>query len=151
MLEMVKIFFIAMLPIFELRGAIPVGVAMGVDIYKTFLLAVLGNMLPVPFIILLFRKILQFLQTKPRFKRLAEKYEEKLRLKSQKVQTLGLIGLAIFVAIPLPGTGAWTGAFIASILEMRLKHSIFSILLGVLTAGVIVSAATIGVIHFLGS
>lgn len=137
---------LAMAPVLELRGAIPVGVALGLDIPAALLAAVVGNLIPVPFIILYFRRVLAFCRRKfPRFDGLLDKLEKKVHLKGQKVSKYKTLGLCILVAIPLPGTGAWTGAMVAAFLDMRLKNALPSIALGVLIAGVLVSLLTFGV------
>lgn len=132
-------FLISMIPVVELRGAIPYGIASGVAPWLACLLSVVGNMLPVPFILLFIRKILQWMKRYPRLGRIARKLEARAERKSGKVRKSELIGLCIFVAIPLPGTGAWTGALIAALMEMRLKRALPAIFVGVLTAALIVT------------
>lgn len=132
-------FLISMIPVVELRGAIPYGIASGVGPWLACLLSVVGNMLPVPFILLFIRKILQWMKRYPRLGRIARKLEARAERKSGKVRKSELIGLCIFVAIPLPGTGAWTGALIAALMEMRLKRALPAIFVGVLTAALIVT------------
>lgn len=132
-------FLISMVPVVELRGAIPYGIASGVEPWLACLLSVVGNMLPVPFILLFIRKILQWMKRYPRLGRIARKLEARAERKSGTVRKSELIGLGIFVAIPLPGTGAWTGALIAALMEMRLKRALPAIFVGVLTAALIVT------------
>ncbi|MBQ5739194.1 MAG: small multi-drug export protein [Oscillospiraceae bacterium] len=135
-----------MLPIVELRGGLPAGVAMGLPIPEAFLAAFLGNMLPVPFIILFIRKIFKFIRVHiPRLGALVDRLEQKAYSKSDKVVQYETWGLLAFVAIPLPGTGAWTGALIAAVLDLRLKRAIPVITLGVLIAGGIITALTYGI------
>lgn len=135
----VTTFLISMIPVVELRGAIPYGIASGVEPWLACLLSVVGNMLPVPFILLFIRKILQWMKRYPRLGRIAHKLEARAERKSGTVRKSELIGLCVFVAIPLPGTGAWTGALIAALMEMRLKRALPTILLGVLIAALIVT------------
>lgn len=137
---------LAMAPVLELRGAIPVGAALGLPIPLALLAAVVGNLIPVPFIILYIRRLLAFCRRKfPRFDGLLDSLERKIHLKGQTVSKYRALGLCILVAIPLPGTGAWTGAMVAAFLDMRLKNALPSIALGVLIAGVLVSLLTFGV------
>ena len=113
--------------------------------------AVLGNMLPVPFIILFIRQIFAWMRRHmPKLDGFVAKIESKAHLKGETVQKYGPLGLLIFVAIPLPGTGAWTGALIAALLDMRMRKAVPSILLGVLIAAGIMTAITFGVIHIAG-
>lgn len=136
----------AMVPVIELRGAIPIGVALGLPLPVSLLASVLGNLIPVPFIILYFRRLLSFCRRKfPRFDGLLDRLERKIHLKGQTVSKYKTLGLCVLVAIPLPGTGAWTGAMVAAFLDMRLKNALPSIALGVLIAGILVSLLTFGV------
>lgn len=137
---------ISMLPIVELRGGLPAGVAMGLPLREAFLAAFLGNILPAPFIILFARRIFTWIRVHlPRLGRWVDKLEQKAWSKSDKVVRYQTWGLWLFVAIPLPGTGAWTGALIAAVLDLRLKNAIPAILLGVFSAGCIISLLTYGV------
>ena len=138
-------FFISMVPILELRAGIPAGVAAGLNPWQAMLVAVAGNILPVPFALLFLRKILRTLRrTSSRLNRIIARYEQKTLTKAEKVRKYEALGLLLFVAVPLPGTGAWTGAVIASILEIRLKTAVPMILLGLLIAGVNVTSITYG-------
>lgn len=138
-------FFISMVPILELRAGIPAGVAAGLNPWQAMLVAVAGNILPVPFALLFLRKILRTLRrTSSRLNRIIARYEQKTLTKAEKVRKYEVLGLLLFVAVPLPGTGAGTGAVIASILEIRLKTAVPMILLGLLIAGVIVTSITYG-------
>ena len=142
------VFLISMVPLIELRGAIPYGLAVGLDPFFTYALAIVGNCLPVPFILFFIRKILSWMQaSRVRFfNRVATFVIEKGQRGFRKVQKYAVFGLYLFVAIPLPGTGAWTGALIASLLDMKKRYAFPSIFLGVLTAGVIMSLITGGVL-----
>ena len=132
---------ISMVPIIELRGAIPVAVLLhDMNPFLAFAVSVIGNLIPVPFIIIFIRKIFAWIRKHiPKLNTMIDRLEEKGKSKKEKVLKLGFWGLFIFVAIPLPGTGAWTGALIAAMMDMRLKRAFPSILLGVITAGVIVT------------
>lgn len=137
------VFIISMIPIVELRGAIPFGVALGLDWHVAYILSVLGNILPVPFIILLFRPIIEFLEKTKLFGKLATRLKKRTSSKMtdmDKKNKYKLLGLFVFVATPLPGTGAWTGSAIAALMKMRIKHSFFVIAAGVASAGVIMLA-----------
>ena len=146
LLDHLWVFFISMLPIIELRGAIPVGAAMGLPLWSNYLVSVVGNFLPVPFILLFIRYILAWMKTTKHLARIALWLEEKAQKNTAKVMKYATFGLFLFVAIPLPGTGAWTGALVAALLDMRMKYALPSILLGVLAAGVIMSLASYGVV-----
>lgn len=144
--EFLATFLISMLPIVELRGGLPAGVAMGLPIPTAFLAAFLGNMLPVPFIILFIRRIFKWIRVHiPRLGAFVDRLEKKAYSKSDKAVQYETWGLLAFVAIPLPGTGAWTGALIAALLDLRLKRAIPVITLGVLIAGGIITLLTYGV------
>ncbi len=139
-----------MVPVIELRGAIPVGVGLGLPFYAVFLTALLGNIAPVPILILFTRRVFEWLRKKSDFlERMVSKMERKAESKRDLLQKYELLGLCILVAIPLPGTGAWTGALVAAVFNLRLKYSFPAIALGVLIAGVIVSVVTYGVAVFL--
>ena len=145
--DILKTLFIGMLPVLEIRGAIPVGVAAGLDPWSAFFVGFVGNMLPVPFLILLTRKIIEWMKKHHILDKLTSFLERKGSQKAHTVQKYSFWGLFILVAIPLPGTGAWTGALVASLLDMRLKRALPAIGMGVAVAGLIVLALTYGVIH----
>ena len=143
--EMLITFFVAMLPILELRGAIPLGVGMGLNHMTAMLVSMIGNFVPVPFIILFIRRIFKWLRK--RFDRVAtvlDKIERRARGKWEKVHMYQFWGLMILVAIPLPGTGAWTGALIAALMNMRLRNAMCAIFLGVVVAGFLITGLTFG-------
>ncbi|MGN8913939.1 COG2426 family protein [Anaerofustis butyriciformans] len=138
--------FISMIPIIELRGGLPIGVASGLSLPEAYVAAVIGNLIPVPFIILFIRRIFAFIREyMPKLNDIVDKLENKAHLKGEKVKKYQKLGLYIFVAIPLPGTGAWTGALVAAFLDIRLKDAILPIFVGVLTAGLIIMMLTYGV------
>lgn len=139
-------FLISLLPVVELRAGLPAGVAMGLPIPAAFLAALVGNMLPVPFVILFARPLFRWIRAHiPALGKFVTKLESRARAKSREIRKYEAWGLLLFVAIPLPGTGAWTGALIASALNMRLKRAVPVIFLGVVIAGVIITALTWGV------
>ena len=138
-------FIISMIPVIELRGAIPIGVGLGLSHAEAMGISIIGNMLPVPFIILFIRPIFRWMTRKSgKLARLAEKLETKAEGKWDKIHRYQFFALTLFVAIPLPGTGAWSGALIAAVMNMRLRNALPSILLGVLIAGILVSGITYG-------
>ena len=141
---------VSMIPVVELRGGIPFGVAAGLHPAAAFLAAVIGNLLPVPFIIVYIRRIFQWLRTHfPRLDRMVDALERKAHLKGRVVTRYKYLGLAVFVAIPLPGTGAWTGALAAAFLDMPLRRAIPAITLGVVTAGAIITILTYGIVNII--
>ena len=138
-------FLMAMVPVIELRGAIPYGVIAGLSVQQAFVLAVIGNLLPIPFLVVFTRKVFEWLRTKSdRLDRLVCRLEAKADKNKELVEKSEFFGLMLLVAIPLPGTGAWTGALVAAMLDMRLKRAMPAIILGVLVAGVIVTTLTYG-------
>lgn len=137
---------VSMIPVIELRGGIPFGVGVGLPVWLAYLAAIIGNMLPVPFIVVYIRRIFQWMRRHlPRLNHLVTRLEQKAHLKGRMVTKYKYLGLAIFVAIPLPGTGAWTGALAAAFLDMPLRKALPSIFAGVLVAGVTISILTFGV------
>ena len=141
------VLFVAMLPIIELRGAIPIGRGMGLPIVPSFIIAVVGNMLPVPFIYLFARKVLLWGADKKyigKFFTFCLEKGEKGGKKLQEKAGRGLfVALLLFVGIPLPGTGAWTGTLAASFLDMEFKPTVLAAMGGVLLAGLIIAVATL--------
>ena len=126
-------FCISMVPVIELRGAIPAGTAAGLDVWLAMVVAMVGNMVPVPFIILFIRKIFAWMRkVNIKFDKVVSYFETKAEKQKATVDKYKFWGLCILVAIPLPGTGAWTGALVAAMMEMRLKDAIPAILLGVI-------------------
>ncbi len=144
------VFFISMIPIIELRGAIPYAVVMGVPIVPAYIISIVGNMLPVPFIYLFARKILLWGKDKrfigKFFTFCLEKGEKGGKKLQQKAGKGLFIALMLFVGIPLPGTGAWTGTLAASILDMDFKSSVLAVMLGVIIAGIIMGLASCGLL-----
>lgn len=140
-------FLVAMTPVIELRGAIPLSVARGVPPLSAACAAVLGNLLPVPFILLFIRRTLDWLNARSaRCRRLAAFIERHADKRAPAVQRGAFWGLALFVAVPLPETGAWSGALIAALLDMPLRRALAAIALGVLLAGTVMTLASTGVL-----
>lgn len=147
--ELLMTFLVAMAPVIELRGAIPAGIASGLPPALACIAAVAGNLVPTPFIILLGRRVVNWLRG-TRF--LGPKIvwlERRAHLKGRLVRKYRLAGLVILVGIPLPGTGAWTGALVASLLDIRLRHALPAIFLGLVIAAAITTAITLGVFNLL--
>lgn len=143
------ILFVSMVPIIELRGAIPISQGMGLPIVPSYIICIIGNMLPVPVIYLFARKVLIWGCDKPVIGGFFSWCLEKGEHGGQKLQAKAgrglFLALLLFVGIPLPGTGAWTGTLAASILDMDFKTSILAVMLGVLLAGVIMMLGSIGI------
>lgn len=138
-------FLFSMVPVAELRVGIPYGVSLGLNYWVAATVAVAGNLFPVPAIILYLRRIFAWLRRKSRrFDATIRYMETQAESKGEKVRKYGAIGLFLLVAIPLPGTGAWTGALVAAVLGLRMKDALLPIVLGVCTAAVIVLALTFG-------
>lgn len=137
-------FIVSLLPILELRGGLIAAKIMGIEFWKAFVICYVGNMLPIPFILLFIRKIFNFLKRFGKIENLIDKLEARSIRKADKVKKYRLWGLFLFVAIPLPGTGAWTGALVADIFDIRIKHSFPVIAAGVFVAGLIISALSYG-------
>ena len=137
--------FISMVPVIELRGAIPMATGAGLSPWIAIPIALVGNLLPIPFIILFIKKIFAWMRkASPKLNKIVDKMEAKAEKNKEKVLKYAFWGLALFVAIPLPGTGAWTGALVAAMLDMPLKKAFPSILIGVLGAGIIISFVSYG-------
>ena len=161
------IFIISLLPIVELRGSVPVGAAIGLPFYTNYIVSVIGNLLPVPFVLLLMPKIIDFMARFRFFRPIAnwlkdkaEKHKDKIikptaeeadeeNKKEARLSTKIFMALLLFVAIPLPGTGAWTGSLVAALFNLPKRSSFLAIALGVMTSGVIMCLASYGVIGFL--
>ena len=139
------VFIISMIPILELRGSILAAGFMDVKFLPTYAAAVAGNMLPIPFILLFIKKIFEILRKYPFFEKIITKLEAKTEKNKEKVLRYKSWGLLIFVAIPLPGTGGWTGALMAALLDIDFKRALPIISLGVLIAGAIMSLITYGI------
>lgn len=136
----------AALPIIELRGAIPVGISLGISPLHAAILSFIGSMIPVPFILFTIRPIFNYLKTTKTFRKLVHILTDKSLNKSGKIQKYGAWGLLVFVAIPLPGTGVWSGSLAAALLDMRFKWAFPAIFVGNLIAGILVMTLSHGVV-----
>lgn len=138
------VFLISVVPVVELRGAIPVAYALGLEPLASYMVSVIGNMLPVPFILLLITPLCNLLKKTKALAWLPRWLDAKVEKNRHKVEKYAFWGLFIFVAIPFPGTGAWTGSLIASFLDFDFKRSLLAVFLGVCAAGIIMTALSFG-------
>ncbi len=141
------LFIVSMVPVIELRGGIIAAALLGVPIVRGWLICIAGNMVPIPFILLFINKIFDIMKKWQLTAKLANKLESRAMGKSEKIQKYEFWGLMIFVGIPLPGTGAWTGAIIASLLRIKLKRAIPAIACGVLLASAIMCIVSYGGVY----
>lgn len=153
-IKILTTFLISMVPLIELRGAVPYAVAVGVPTWLAYVVAVIGNMIPVPFIFLFARKFLEWGQDKKLIgkfcKWVLKKGEKGGKKLTEKTGQSVYFALLLFVGIPLPGTGAWTGTLAASLLDLNWKKSVLCIMGGIMLAGIIMSLASMGVFGALG-
>ncbi|MDO4633962.1 MAG: small multi-drug export protein [Eubacteriales bacterium] len=133
------VFVISMVPLLELRGGMVAASALGIELYKAIGLCIVGNIIPVPFILLFITPIFAWMKTTSLFRPLVEKLENRAMNKSDKIEKYEFWGLVLFVGIPLPGTGAWTGSLIASLLGIRFKKAFPAVLTGICLAIVIMT------------
>ena len=136
----------AMLPVVELRGAVPIGLGLGLPHIPVLIVSIVANMIPVPFIILGARRVFRWVRCRSeRLEQMVSRPERRAAKKAALVRKYELLGLYVLVAVPLPGTGAWTGALVAAVLNLRLKTAFPAIFAGVVTAGVIMFVLSLGV------
>ena len=140
------VFIISMIPILELRGGLLAASLLGINIWVAVPLCILGNVIPVPFILWLITPIFNWLKKRKRIRPFVEKLENRAMKKSDKIGKYESWGLVLFVGIPLPGTGAWTGSLIASLLNIPVKKALPAILLGILMATVIMATVSYGLL-----
>lgn len=141
------VFLVSMIPLLELRGSILAAGFMETTFVPTYIAAVLGNMLPIPFILIFIEMVFNLMEKVKFLEKIPKKIKEKALSKSEQIEKYGYFGLFLFVAIPLPGTGAWTGALLSVLLGLKKGKSLFAILLGVMTAGLIMSLLAFGIIQ----
>ena len=141
------VFLCSMIPIIELRGAIPMGAAFGLPIWKTYLLSIVGNMVPVPFILLFIKKIIQWMNNSKVkfFNKIGGFLIRKAEKNREKIEKYSFWGVCLFVAIPLPATGAWTGSLVAAVIDMKFWKAMLSAFVGVLISGIIMTLISYGV------
>lgn len=140
------VFFISLMPILELRGGLLAASLLKLNPLESYIISIVGNLLPIPFILWFIKKIINWMKTKKCFKKITNWLDEKVEKNKKSIETYGFWGLVIFVGIPLPGTGAWTGALIASLLDMNKKKTFLAILVGVFMASVIMMLISFGII-----
>lgn len=143
-------FIVSLLPVLELRGGLIVAKLLDVNFFLAFFICFVGNMLPIPFILIFIRKIFNMLKRFKRVENAITKLEARSIRKAESIKKYRLWGLFLFVAIPLPGTGAWTGALIADLLDIRIKHALPVISAGVFCAGIIISILSYGLFGLFG-
>ncbi|MBR2473399.1 MAG: small multi-drug export protein [Clostridia bacterium] len=145
------VFFVSMVPLIELRGAVPIGTGLGLPWHFTLIVAIIGNCLPIPIILIFVKKVLTWMRgcRIKLFSKVSNFMFEKAEKNRGKIDKYATWGLFLFVAIPLPGTGAWTGALVASLFDMDKKKASLSIFSGVVTAGIIMTLISQGVLGFL--
>ena len=142
------VFFCSMIPIIELRGAIPLGAALGLPMWQSYLISVIGNMLPVPIILLFVKKVLDFMcKCKIKlFNKISNLVYSNAEKNRAKIEKYSFWGVALFVGIPLPMTGAWTGSLVAAFIDMKFFKAVLSALVGVLVAGLVMSLISYGIV-----
>ncbi|MBE6047235.1 MAG: small multi-drug export protein [Clostridium sp.] len=144
------VFIISMVPILELRGGLIAASLLGVNLITAIGFCIIGNLIPIPFILLFITPIFRWLKSTKLFKPLVEKIEKKSMSKSDKIKKYEFLGLLLFVGIPLPGTGAWTGSLIASLLDIKFKKAFPAIICGLLLATTIMSILSYGIPWIIG-
>ncbi len=142
----VIVFIISMLPLLELRGGLLAASILNVNFISGYIISILGNTLPIPLLLLFLEKVLNWLSKFKTTKKVVNKMENKILSKKEQIEKYGYIGLMLFVGVPLPGTGAWTGASLAVLLNMDKKKSFIYIMLGVILASIIMSIISYGIL-----
>lgn len=145
-MEYLHIMLLSMIPVTELRGAIPIGIALDLNPVGVYIASVAGSTIVAIPLILTFRHIFHFLKSKNIFSKLVSKIDHKIESGKRKLKSASIIGIILFVGIPLPTTGTWTASAVASILKMRIKDGLLGVLIGNMLAGVIVSAVSLQII-----
>lgn len=142
----IVVLIVSMLPLIELRGGILVAAVLGIPTWRAVVFCIIGNVIPIPFILLFIRQIFIWLRPTKLFGPIVQKLEARAMNKSDSIKKMEFIGLLLFVGIPLPGTGAWTGALIAALLEIDIKKASLSIFCGILIAAAIMTLISYGVL-----
>ena len=144
----ILVFIISLMPILELRGGLLAAALLGLDPLPSYIISIIGNVIPVPFIILLITKVLTWMKNSKVnfFNKIANWLDEKVEKNKGQIEKFGYLGLVLFVGIPLPGTGAWTGALIASVLNMEKKKTFVAVLAGIVMASIIMMILSFGVV-----
>lgn len=142
----VVVFIISMMPLLELRGGLLAATLLKMDFVPAYLISIVGNTLPIPLVLLFLDKVFNFLKKSKKLNKLISKLEKKILSKKGQIEKYGYLGLLLFVGIPLPGTGAWTGAGLAVLLNLNKKKAFVSIMLGVILASIIMSILSYGIL-----
>ena len=144
----ILVFIISLMPILELRGGLLAAALLGLDPIPSYIISIIGNVLPVPYILLLINKVLNWMRNSKVnfFKKIANWLDEKVEKHKGQIEKYGYLGVILFVGIPLPGTGAWTGSLIASVLEMDKKKTFLAVLVGLFMASVIMMFVSFGIV-----
>lgn len=140
------VFLISLMPILELRGGLIAASLLKLDPWQSYIISIIGNLLPIPFILWFIKKIINWMKTKKCFHKFTNWLDKKVEKHKGSIEKYGFWGLVLFVGIPLPGTGAWTGSLIASLLDMNKKKSFLAILIGVFMASIIMMLISFGII-----
>ena len=143
----ILVFIISLLPILELRGGLLAASLLGLDALPSYIITIVGNLLPIPFILLFINKILDWMRNSKHFSKIANWLDSKVEKHKSSIEKYGFWGLVLFVGVPLPGTGAWTGSLIASVLGMDRKKSFLAIILGVIMASIIMMLISFGLLR----
>lgn len=144
----ILVFIISLLPILELRGGLIAAALLGLDPIPSYIISIVGNVLPVPFILLLITKLLKWMRGSKFkiFNKIANWLDEKVEKNKGQIEKYGYLGVVLFVGIPLPGTGAWTGSLIASVLELDRKKTFLAVMVGILMASIIMMFLSFGIL-----
>lgn len=141
------VFIISLMPILELRGGLIAAALLGLDPIPSYIISIIGNILPVPFILWFINSILKWMRGRKHLSKVANWLDKKVEKHKHQIETYGFWGLVLFVGIPLPGTGAWTGCLIASVLEMDRKKSFVAAMIGIFIASIIMMILSFGVLR----
>ena len=143
----ILVFIISLMPILELRGGLLAASLLGLDPIPSYIISVIGNIIPIPFILWFMGAILKWMKTRKGLKKIANWLDKKVEKNREKIERFGFWGLVLFVGIPLPGTGAWTGCLVASVLEMDKKKSFIAAMIGVMMASIIMMLISFGLLR----
>lgn len=144
--KQILVFIISLLPILELRGGLLAAALIGLDPVQSYIISIIGNLLPIPFILILINKVLDWMRNTKHFKGVANWLDKKVEKHKGQIEKYGYLGIVLFVGIPLPGTGAWTGSLIACVLEMDRKKVFLSVLAGLFMASIIMMILSFGIV-----
>lgn len=144
--KQILVFIISILPILELRGGLLAAALLGLNPWESYVISIIGNLLPIPFILLLINKVLDWMRKSKHFQGIANWLDSKVEKHKGQIEKYGYLGVVLFVAVPLPGTGAWTGSLIASVLNMDKKKTFLAVLLGVFIASIIMMILSFGIL-----